>query len=184
MIGSGEERIANEAYFTRDPQCIERLAPFFNLKGMRILEPCAGAGHMVTDLRRRGAYVVAWDKHSYPHQLPDISTGIDFLDQINIPQVEAIITNPPFDRPVPIIAHALDVLPHGHVCMLMRHEWMCGKGTRDRRQDLLESHRFKAYIPILGRPVWHEEVKNGPRHNYGWYIWGSTYHAGGAALWL
>jgi len=184
MTGSGEERIANDAYFTRDPQCVNRLADFFNFKGMCVLEPCAGVGHMVKDLRRWGAKVRAWDKVDHPGRLKNIEIR-DFLLQRDIPAgIECIVTNPPFDQPAPFIRKALALLPNGHVAMLLRHEWMCGKGTRDGRQALLCSPRFKAYLPILGRPTWHEEVKNGPRHNYGWYVWGSVYHSGGASLWL
>lgn len=185
MTGSGEERIANDAYFTRDPQCVAKLAAYFNFKGVTVLEPCAGAGHMVRELERHGATVIAWEKEIYPDQPASIKVGRDFFKQHYLPAgVELIVTNPPFDKPVPFIVHALHMLPNGHVAMLLRHEWMCGKGTKDQRQSLLCDTRFKAYVPILGRPVWHEEVKNGPRHNYGWYIWGSIYHSGGASLWL
>ena len=185
MIGSGEERLPNDSYFTRDPQCVARLAEFLPLAGLSVLEPCAGMGHMARDLESHGAEVKAWDLHNYPGQLRDIWTGVDFLALRVIPlDIKAIITNPPFDRPAPFIKNALAVLPHGHVCMLLRHEWMCGKGTRDGRQELLGSHRFKAYIPILGRPTWHEEVKASPRHNYGWYVWGSIHHGADARLWL
>lgn len=185
MAGSGEERLPNDAYFTRDPQCVDRLAEFFDFQGMTVLEPCAGRGHMVADLQRHGADVVAWEKEIYSGQPLCIQVGRDFFKQKYLPDsVEMIVTNPPFDRPAPFIRHALDMLPDGHVCMLLRHEWMCGKGTKDRRQELLCHHRFKAYAPILGRPVWYEERKASPRHNYGWFIWGSIHHGTDARLWL
>jgi hypothetical protein len=185
MLGSGRERLDAENYFTRDPLCVRALAEQLDMTDVRFCEPCAGRGDLIWELEAHGAKcVVASDLYCYPDRDPRIATGRDFLEIGRLPEIEAIVTNPPFRSIVPIVRHALEIFP-GHVWILARHEWMSAQGRRDGRAALLGSPRFRAYIPIKGRPVWHAEVINGPRHNFGWYIWGKPRSRGATPqLWI
>lgn len=186
MLGSGRERLDAERYFTRDPQCVRALAHQVDVTDVRFCEPCAGRGDLIWELEKHGALCrSAADLYAYPDRDERIVTGVDFLGIQRIPDgIDAVVTNPPFRSLVPVVKHALDIFP-GHVWILARHEWMSAQGHRDGRALLFGSPRFRAYIPIRGRPFWHTERVNGPRHNFGWYIWGRPRQRGAVPqLWI
>jgi hypothetical protein len=60
-----------------------------------ILEPCAGRGHMVRQLRALGFVVRAADLYAYADSLvPDIKTGADVFDLKSLAGYRFIVTRP------------------------------------------------------------------------------------------
>ena len=89
---NGSARRQHDAYFT--PRwCTEALldSGILDLRGKRILEPCAGDGGIVDVLRGRGLDVTGrdlndWDRGWGGHDFRDGMTGFD-----------AVVSNPPFN---------------------------------------------------------------------------------------
>ena len=166
LDASGYDRLPHDGYHTIDPLAVETLARNFRLWNRRILEPCAGRGDLVRQLKAHGGLAIASELHGYPDQDPSIETGCDFLKTSAAPAVDMIATNPPYDQASAFVAHALDLMPRGYVVMLLRHDWIC------RRSEVF-ANRLRSYIPIRGRLKWIEgPSRNTARHNFAWAVWG------------
>ena len=75
------ERFERDGYCTLDANwIIPALCRAVQVEGL-ILEPCAGRGHMVRELRALGFVVRGADLYAYANSLvPDIKTGADVFD--------------------------------------------------------------------------------------------------------
>jgi hypothetical protein len=95
------ERLERDRYFTLDADwIIPALCRAVNLEGP-ILEPCAGRGHMVCELRALGFVVRAADLYAHPNSLvPGIRTGVDVFDLKSLAGYRSVVTNfPTANRP-------------------------------------------------------------------------------------
>jgi hypothetical protein len=101
-----------------------------------VLEPSAGRGAIVRELRRSGLEVHAFDLYDHGAEPAlGIETGIDFLSMTSMSGCCSIVMNPPFSDATAHIRHALQLLPnHGTLAVLLRMNWMAAKG----RADLLQ----------------------------------------------
>ena len=93
---------------------VERLRPHG-----RILEPCAGDGAFVQALVPY-AREVLWCEVDPARQY---SNGQDFLTWEPSDHVDWIITNPPWSRIRPFLAHSLRVADHVGFLMTVNHAW-------------------------------------------------------------
>ncbi len=94
---SNFERIDKDKYDTVDPRAVPPLLR--HLEGKEFIEPCAGKGFLIDQLRRNGLTCqYACDSH------PD-GLGIDTKDALTLTGIKhQIITNPPWKRK---LLHAL-----------------------------------------------------------------------------
>ena len=129
-------RHAADLYET-PPKAIDMLLRHVPLQGP-VLEPSAGRGAIVRELRRHGLQVRASDLHDHGAE-PDlgIETGVDFLSMTSMSGCLSIVINPPFKDAEAHVRHALRLLPdHGTLAVLLRTVWI----NAIRRADLLEHY--------------------------------------------
>jgi len=164
-------RIDREGYFTIDADWIvPALCRAVHVEGP-ILEPCAGAGHMVRELRALGFEVEAADLHVYEDPLvPDIITGADVFDLDSLSGYRFVVTNLPYDDQVAILAHILPIAARDgcSVAVLARSEW---RSAQDRRALVHDNPRFAGEVVLTKRPIWVRPVIKSPRHWFSWYVW-------------
>jgi hypothetical protein len=134
-----------------------------------VLEPSAGRGAIVRELRRHGLQVRASDIHDHGAE-PDlgIETGIDFLAMTSMPGCRSIVMNPPFKDSEQHVRHALELLPDGGtLAVLLRAVWI----NAIRRADLLR-HCHAAII--VGRlkmlPPDVQDLGHNGATDFAWFI--------------
>src|SRR5262245_8777949 len=77
-----------------------------------VLEPSAGRGAIVKELRRAGLQVYAYDLHDHSAEAAlGIETGVDFLSMSSMSGCRSIVMNPPFKDSESHVRHALQLLP-------------------------------------------------------------------------
>ena len=104
------KRLDRDEYFTIDAGwIIPALCCAVQVEGP-ILEPCAGRGYMVRELRALGFVVRGADLYAYANSLvPDIKTGADVLDLKSLAGYRFIVTNLPYREQAAILAHLLPI---------------------------------------------------------------------------
>lgn len=158
---SGYERKERDLYET--PEWVtEALLPHLRPLGA-IWEPAAASGKMERALEAYGAYVFG----------SDIDAGHDFLKS-DLPrgiQVDAIITNPPYEFALEFIEHALRLMfgTRGLVAMLLRTDYDHA-ATRNHLFDN-PSENFAKKLVLTKRIRWFEDSKGQPSFNHAWFIW-------------
>lgn len=137
---------------------------------LTVWEPACGRGAIAKPLRAAGYTVVATDLVDYA--VPDQDqAGIDFLfERTAPPEVEAIVTNPPFKLANQFAAHALELVPR--VCLLLRLAFL----ESEARSPILDSGRLARVLPFRRRlPMMHRDGWTGPRSTnptaYAWFVW-------------
>jgi len=127
-------RHAADLYET-SPDAVEMLLRHVPLQGP-VLEPSAGRGAIVRELRKSGLEVHASDLHDHQAERAlGIETGMDFLSMSSTSGCRSIVMNPPFKGADAHVRHALQLLPDGGtLAVLLRMNWIAAKG----RADLLE----------------------------------------------
>jgi hypothetical protein len=103
------ERFDRDGYFTIDASwIIPALCRAVQVEGP-ILEPCAGRGHMVRELRALGFGVRAADLYAYPDPLvPDIKTGANVFGLKSVAGYRFVVTNLPYREQAAILARPAD----------------------------------------------------------------------------
>jgi hypothetical protein len=169
------DRFANDQYFTIDaPWIIPALCRVVKIEGP-ILEPCAGRGDMVRELRGLGFDVLATDLYAYENPLvPDIETGVDIFNLRSLLGYRWLITNLPYGNQNRILAHVLPIAARDdcNVATLARSEWTSAK---ERNALVHENSCFAGEIALTKRPKWIEhkprDNRNSARHPFSWFIW-------------
>lgn len=101
-------------YYATDPQAIDRLEAKYRLPDA-VWEPCCGEGHLSKRMEELGHTVVSTDLIDREYG----TGGVDFLKTEKMPDgCGCIATNPPFKIALPIILHAIELLPEGGVCAM------------------------------------------------------------------
>ena len=133
MAPSRFERLERDGYFTIDSDwIIPTLCRAVRVEGP-ILEPCAGRGNMVRELRELGFVVRAADLYAYADTLvPDIKSGADVFDLKSLAGYRFIVTNLPYREQAAILAHLLPIAARDgiKVAVLARSEWSSAKARR------------------------------------------------------
>lgn len=169
QTASGYERMSGDRYYT--PEWVTNALLDVERFDDRVIDPAAGAGHIVAACSARGLEADGFDI------APDadrIGGPIDFLKTDG--NLGAIITNPPYGKggriAVEFIRHALDVTENrrGKVAMLLRVDFDSANG----RRALFGDHRaFKAKYILTRRIRWAnlEQKASGPTENHAWFVW-------------
>lgn len=201
MIGSGQARIVNDAYFTIEPWITKVLAKELKRYDLAaVWEPAAGAGHMV-DVLLDYSPVYATDLNEYPHfkgcsdysfeqhdflKPEAFDAKLSELAHGGFP-LEGIITNPPYQKGVceAFVRQAVAYLDRPGstiqvVAMLLRHEWDAAAG----RADLFRNNiHFTQKIVLTSRPRWIMNTEGSPRFSYAWYVWSRHHHGAPTIIW-
>lgn len=160
---SGYQRKERDLYET--PEWVtESLLPHLP-KFVRVWEPAAGGGQMVSVLATQGE-VAATDIE------PD---GRDFLlYPRNDYAVDGIVTNPPYDLAAEFCEHALRLMEptHGFVAMLLRTDF---DHAKSRTHLFRDCPAYSKKLVLMKRIFWFVEAngkpKASPSFNHAWYLW-------------
>lgn len=175
----GALRRQDDMYFTPS-WCVRRLLEALPPipPSASILEPCAGEGAIVrqlraslgpkqwiygSDLRRTAAEMgAAGASHA--------TGGVDYLaESFEFNSDRIIITNPPYSLAEPIVTKALSEAPM--VIMLLRLNWLASES----RQVFLCNNPPDVYV-LPNRPSFVRGVNNRlvtDATEYAWFVWGS-----------
>jgi hypothetical protein len=136
------------------------LIPFLPRKPARIWEPAACNGAMASPLSTCAPTISS-----------DIASGTDFLEaRCAPPDVDAIITNPPYKLAVEFIDKALCLVESraGMVAMLLRTDFDHAK----TRQYLFSScSAFCKKLVLTKRIRWIADSSGSPSFNHAWFVW-------------
>jgi hypothetical protein len=177
-------RLTNDAYFTIEaPWLIPALLSKVKIVGP-VLEPAAGVGHLVCELRRgHGLEVIASDLHAYEEPLvPDI--GVRDIQTIDSLQgFKFVLTNLPYRDQDKLGAHlvTLGARDGCSVALLTRAQWIV---PRSRRNLIHEHPNFGGVLHLTSRPRWSEVNIASPRHNFIWAVWSAAPRPVGALPWV
>jgi hypothetical protein len=170
---SGYARKERDLYET--PEWVtEAVAPHLGTC-TRIWEPACGSGQMLRVLSR---YSMAYGT--------DISGGNDFLlSTFTLTDVDAIVTNPPYELAQEFIEHALRLMEPvgGLVAMLLRTDF---DHAKSRAHLFRDCPAFARKLVLMKRITWFVEQdgkpKASPSFNHAWYIWDWEYDGGAPTL--
>lgn len=155
-------RIAKDAYQTIDPRAVAALIP--HLDGIRTFaEPCVGEGNLLDRLIEAGLQC---------HWASDIDGGFDArsLTAWHLNCVDAIITNPPWSRPLlhELIRHFQSLAP---TWLLFDSDWAFTKQAAPFLDQC-------SHIVAVGRLIWIPGTKMTGKDNCSWYRFDKN-HTGG-----
>jgi hypothetical protein len=142
---------------------------------MTVLEPCAGRGDLMRQLRGHGMRVTGCDLYDYPGRDQSIITGIDVLDFTGTP-MNMIVTNTPYKSPSTerVAQVLLTYAPKQWIALLVPVMWLAAKND-NRRNKLLQGGRLHSITFLGRRPTWVEESigdpDNAPKQDFVWALW-------------
>lgn len=183
--GSERHVRSNEAWDTIDPRLVPALLQAIpTLRKRKIWEPAAGRGLMAGQLHKAGCSVAV---------VTDIAPRADgisrmdfFVAEVMMPNLDAIVTNPPWGRlAAPFIRHALELARPARalVAMLVPIPWLTAAGVADMTGDAgLEAivvPRFRAKWMTdeeeaelaKERAAAGKSANVSPKMNHIWVIW-------------
>lgn len=153
-------RIAKDAYQTIDSRAVLRLLP--HIRGVETFaEPCAGDGLLIRDLERCGLYCT---------YRGDIVTGQDALETDDYGNPDAIISNPPWSRPIlhAMILHFQKIAP---TWLLFDADW---KETKQAAPFLPQC----SHVVAVGRLIWIPGTNMSGKDNVSWYRFDARHSEG------
>ena len=156
----------NDLYET-PPVAVQALLRVHDLPH-NLWEPACGRGKIACVLADAGHRVYGTDLVHYGI----FQGGIDFLMERHLPHpdIEAIITNPPFKLAEEFVEHALTLCPK--VVMLLRLAFY----ESQRRSPILDSgwlariYAFRKRLPMMHRDGW-EGKKANSGMAFAWFVW-------------
>lgn len=191
MVRSNFDRHPNDTYWT-EHWCTRGLLRALERESIEITmayEPACGRGDIVRILRSDGHMDVLASDVDLTHYREGVAIQRDFLQATCLPlemhdvpiDQRAIITNPPYykiDKQYMtdlFVKHAL-TLEVGVVAMLMRSDWKAAGGRTHFFEQAVLDMGFHMDVQLTSRPRWDDwenipKPKNGPRHNYSWFVW-------------
>ena len=159
---SAFRRLKGDFYETFDPRAVAPVLPF--LQGKTFVEPCAGAGALIAQLRRNGFR----DLRCF--DVDPVWPGIERRDALtlraeHIRGADMIITNPPWTRPIlhALIRHFVTLGPP--VWLLFDADWLFTKQAGEFRPMLRD-------VIAVGRVRWIPGTTDDGKDNAAWYRFG------------
>jgi len=162
---SGYERKERDLYET--PEWVtEALLP--HLRPLEIIwEPACATGKMVRVLEK---VATVWACDIEPSEGYVYADFLGPTPRVDVDQISAVITNPPYEFATEFCQRALDRTQHlgGLVAMLLRTDFDHAK----TRGHLFAKHRaFSKKVVLTKRIKWFEDSKGQPSFNHAWFIW-------------
>jgi hypothetical protein len=145
------ERSPRDFYATPS-KAVLPLIPHLRRAGIRTFaEPCCGEGDLIRHLEAHGLRCV---------YAGDLGTGQDALARSHYGSANAIITNPPFTRPVmhALITHFQSIAP---TWLLIETDWLFTQQAESFLPHCSE-------VVCIGRVQWEPGSKHTSLDNYGW----------------
>jgi hypothetical protein len=176
-------RFPNDNYFTLDAHwLISALLSKVPIGGP-VLEPAAGVGHMVVELRQRGIEVVASDLHAYEDPLVSDIAVRDLRQLTSLRGFKWAITNLPYRQQDALAAHLVELGTRDgcDIALLARAEWISAKA---RRRLIHSNPNFAGVVHLTSRPRWSEIAVASPRHNFIWAVWSADPRPPGVDSWV
>lgn len=132
----------------------------------RIWECACGDGALAKVFTAHGYRVVATDLIDRGYGVPDI----DFLQVDKPPAVDAIITNPPFNRAEDFVRQALRFTQDGgYVCMFLRTLFLEGKARKKLFDENPPKYVFVSSARInCAKPSF---TGNSSAMSFSWFVW-------------
>ncbi|MGB3389480.1 MAG: hypothetical protein WBA88_16015 [Pseudaminobacter sp.] len=154
-----------DAYQTIDPRAVAALLPF--IEGLSYFaEPCRGEGHLERQLNDAGLTCL-WSS-----DIADTDPPLDALTLTakDLAAVDAIITNPPWSRPIlhEMIRHFQSIAP---TWLLFDADWA---HTKQAAPYLPQC----SHIVSVGRLKWIEGSKHTGKDNCAWYRFDTRHSEG------
>jgi hypothetical protein len=133
-----------------------------------IWEPAAGDGAIVRPFQDAGFTVIASDIADYG--LNGCMVGVDYLTATPIPEVQGVVTNPPYKLAVPFAEKALRETPY--LALLLRTNFL----ESTARLSFFRKHQpARIWISSRRLPMMHRHGWQGPRAPsntcFAWFIW-------------
>lgn len=179
-----EKERQNEDYYATDPIAIDGLKKVFDIPD-KVWECACGNGHLSKRLEQLGHIVVSSD-------LVDRGYGIgniDFLDTKEMPDVDCIITNPPYKFAAEFVLHSLELLKEGGYCaMLLKTTFLEGK---KRYNELFSQQPPKYVCQFVNRLLCAKNGEfekmiagGGSAVSYAWFVWEKGYKGDTIIKWI
>jgi hypothetical protein len=135
-----------------------------------IWEPAAGEGAIVRSLEEAGFKVIASDIADYG--LTGCRVGIDYLSARPVPDVQGIVTNPPYRLAMRFAEKALAEV--GYLALLLRTNFL---ESTSRLRFFRDNPPSRIWISSRRLPMMHRHGWKGPRAPsntcFAWFIWDS-----------
>jgi hypothetical protein len=164
---SNYERQDNDFYET--PEWVtECILPYIPKRIKAITEPASGKGKMANVFKKYGYTVAEMDIKKY-HEKQIIKNFLEIENE----WYYSVITNPPYNKSVEFITHALDKTKplKGFVAMLLRTDHDHAK----TRSHLYDHVAFAGKVVLRKRIRWIEGSTGSPSYNHAWYMWSWTH---------
>ncbi len=126
---NSDNRRKNDFYPT-PPLAVYTLLQNYNVPN-KIIEPCAGRGHISTELIRNGHDVKSYDLNEYEDPFCKVETGKDFLTLEKPYEYDGLITNPPYYKGLPLQMLKKAVDEYSFVAFFLRLTFLEGKSRKE-----------------------------------------------------
>lgn len=201
LYTSAFERIPKDRYWTHPSVTAAFLRRFHSLvsEGVvppvegQVWEPSCGRGDIARCLIDYGYELICTDidMSEFDAGLPVICQTQDFLSEelpdYLLPQVGAIVMNPPYDKAEEFLKRALSFENVRVVAAVLRSEFNSAKGKRGARRRLFSQPPFAYEIVLTSRPRWdwwfRDKPEASPRHNYSWFVWDRQWQGRSTQFW-
>jgi hypothetical protein len=124
----------------------------------KVVEPCAGKGHISIELQRNGHDVCSFDLFEYPDSLVQIQTRQDVL---TLPKQEGyggLVTNPPYFKDLPRKILEKSLRDYDYTALFVRLTFLEGI----KRHKLFKSNKPSQIIILSDRIQFKNEHKGEP----------------------
>ena len=164
-----------------------------NFDSKTILEPCAGGGHMLSDIYEycfecdQAAFITATDLHDHPKvNNYEILTGeeYDFLaDDYPVSSVDWVIMNPPYATLEPFIIRGYEIAKKGMI-VLARLQFLEGKGRYETIFSKFPPTYVYTYVDRI--QCWKDGVQpeGSSAQAYAWFIWDKEANVETTCRWI
>lgn len=147
-----------------------------------ILEPCAGRGHISSELLRNGHSVKSMDLNQYDDTLTDINTSYDAMELPKDEWAQGVVTNPPYHKDLPRKLAEKWIDEYEYVAMFLRLTFLEGK----KRNKLFTSNPPSDIIFLSDRVRFDSNIREpiekkdqiGGMIAYMWIIWDKKHPPG------
>lgn len=151
----GIARLSQDRYYT-PPWAYEALFSHIRWKAVEsFCEPCAGDGRILKAAKEQTSL------HTHYWELDE---DRNYLEEVELPLVDLIITNPPYNQARIFIARSLS---HAHcICYLLRLNYL---GSQARRQ--FWRHYPPSHLYVLSKRPSFDGSGRTDATEYAWFVW-------------